>query len=112
MSKFSFAYTEIAPGAMLEPYWVDNADELIYVLSGEDIEIIRSSNGVKNCKDSFMVREGYLAIHEIASTWVIRNKHASKTTRLMRMFNNMPSLTPLSEAFHSMPLDVMNSAFH
>jgi mannose-6-phosphate isomerase-like protein (cupin superfamily) len=117
MSKFSFAYTEIAPGAMLEPYWVDNADELIYVLSGEDVEIVRSSPNFRktkrNCKDVFMVREGYLAIHEIASTWVIRNKHASKTVRLMRMFNNnMPSLTPLSEAFHSLPLDVLNSAFH
>eukprot|EP00978_Attheya_sp_CCMP212_P004632 scaffold10095_cov38-Attheya_sp.AAC.1 len=36
-SKFSFAVTEIAPGARMEPYWVDNADELVFVLDGSDL---------------------------------------------------------------------------
>eukprot|EP01134_Creolimax_fragrantissima_P004313 CFRG4313T1 len=39
MRGTSIAYTEIAPGAILEPYWTDNADEIIYILEGLPVDV-------------------------------------------------------------------------
>lgn len=105
-SRFSFTYTEIDAGGTLEPYWVDNADEIVYVIEGSEIDVIRSSNGKKDCKDEFIIEEGYLALSEIGSTWLMKN-NGDKTAKLLRIFNsNSPSRTTLYDAFYSMPYDV------
>mmetsp|Transcript_7202 Transcript_7202/g.10944 ORF Transcript_7202/g.10944 Transcript_7202/m.10944 type:complete len:339 (+) Transcript_7202:1146-2162(+) len=105
-SRFSFAYTEIEAGATLEPYWVDNADEIVYVLEGSDIEVIRSGDGKKDCRDEFTIKEGYLALSEIGSSWLMKNNGESPV-KLLRIFNsNKPSRTTLYDAFYSLPGDV------
>lgn len=105
-SRFSFAYTEIEVGATLEPYWVDNADEIVYVLEGSDIEVIRSGNGKKDCRDEFTIEEGYLALSEIGSSWLMKN-NGEKPAKLLRIFNsNKPSRTTLYDAYYSLPGDV------
>ncbi len=105
-THFSFAYTEIDSGATLEPYWVDNSDEIIYVLSGDNIRVIRSGNGKRDCKDEFTIQEGYLAMAEIGSSWLMVNEGAEKA-KLLRMFNsNEPTMTTLYDAYHSLPDDV------
>jgi Cupin len=117
--KMSAAYTELAPGAILEPYWVDNADELLYVIEGNHIEIVRSPSSSmigrkgKECKDVFIVSTGYLAIHEVGTTWFIRNKSEKTTAKLIRMFNNnMPSVTTLYDAYHSLPWPVFETTLY
>eukprot|EP00581_Thalassiosira_minuscula_P000924 CAMPEP_0183745936 /NCGR_PEP_ID=MMETSP0737-20130205/66493_1 /TAXON_ID=385413 /ORGANISM="Thalassiosira miniscula, Strain CCMP1093" /LENGTH=495 /DNA_ID=CAMNT_0025981615 /DNA_START=66 /DNA_END=1553 /DNA_ORIENTATION=+ len=106
-ARFSFAYTEITPGSTLEPYWTDNADELLYVIEGQNLEVIRSSNGKRECKDVFTINEGFLALNEIGSTMLIKNNSPDVTTKLFRIFNsNRPSVTTLHDAFHSLPEDV------
>ncbi len=105
-SRFSFTYTEIHAGAILEPYWVDNADEIVYVIEGSDIEVIRSSNGKKDCRDEFTIEEGYLALSEIGSSWLMKNS-GNRTAKLLRMFNSKSaSRTSLYDAFYSLPNDV------
>ena len=109
-SRFSFAYTEISPGATLEPYWTDDADEIVYVLEGEELEIVRSANGKRECKDVFTVEEGYLALNEIGSTWAMTN-NSDDTVKLLRVFNvNDPSVSTLYDAFHTMPDSVVSTS--
>jgi len=110
-SRFSFAYTEISPGATLEPYWTDDADEIVYVLEGEDLEVVRSANGKRECKDVFTIEEGYLALNEIGSTWAVTNNSKDKTAKLLRAFNvNDPSVSTLYDAFHTMPDSVVSTS--
>lgn len=109
-SMFSFAYTEISPEATLEPHWIDNADELIYVLEGDNIEVTRSSNGKRECKDVFTIKEGYFAMSEIGNTWTMINKNQNITAKLFRIFNSKaPSMTTLYDAFYSLPEDVIKT---
>jgi Cupin len=120
--KLSAAYTELAPGAILEPYWVDNADELLYVIEGNHIEIVRSPSSSspirrrgskQECKDVFIVNTGYLAIHEVGTTWFIQNKSEKTTAKLIRFFNsNMPSVTTLYDAYHSLPWPVFEASLY
>lgn len=112
VTRFSFAYTEIAPGALLEPYWMDDSDEVMYVVDGSDIEVVRSGNGSQSCLDRFTVAEGYLALNEIGSTWTMTN-NGSSTAKILRIFNNNnPSMTTLYDAFHSLPEDVVKSMMY
>ena len=55
----SFAYTEIAPGALLEPYWMDNADEMVYVVAGDHLSVWRMGKGDRSDGDTdyFTVRQ-------------------------------------------------------
>jgi oxalate decarboxylase/phosphoglucose isomerase-like protein (cupin superfamily) len=104
-SKFSFAVTEIAPGARMEPYWVDNADELVFVLDGSDLRVWRSGK-MSDCDDTFVMEENYLALHEETVTWYIEN-NGPKTARLFRIFNSIePALTTLYDAYNALPKQV------
>jgi len=108
--RFSMAYTEIAPGARMEAYWMDNADELVYVIAGEDIKVRRMGNGGGGIggagtatTDAFTLRQGYAAILEIGVTWYITNE-GSSTAKLLRCFNsNAPTLTTLHDAYSALP---------
>jgi mannose-6-phosphate isomerase-like protein (cupin superfamily) len=106
---FSIAYTEIAPGASIEPYWMDDADEVLFVIEGDSIDVVRSGNGQKSCLDSFQIKEGFFALNEIGSTWTLAN-NGSKTAKVVHIFNNnVPTKTILFDAFHALPKDVVNS---
>jgi hypothetical protein len=105
---------------------VDNADELLYVIEGNHIEIVRSPSssspirggrrrggGKQDCKDVFIVNTGYLAIHEVGTTWFIQNKSEKTTAKLIRFFNsNMPSVTTLYDAYHSLPWPVLEASLY
>jgi len=108
--RFSLAYTELAPGAMLEAYWMDNADELVYVIAGEDLKVRRMGNGGSGIggagtatTDTFTIRQGYAAMLEIGVTWYITNE-GTETAKLIRAFNsNAPTLTTVHDAYQSLP---------
>ena len=108
--RFSLAYTEIAPGARMEAYWMDNADELLYVIAGEDLKVKRMGNGGSGIggagtatTDDFTVRQGYAALLEIGVTWYITNE-GNTTAKMLRAFNsNAPTLTTVYDAYNSLP---------
>ena len=103
-------FPRLSTGATLEPYWTDDADEILYVLEGEDLEIVRSANGKRECKDVFTVEEGYLALNEIGSTWAMTN-NSDDSVKLLRVFNvNDPSVSTLYDAFHTMPDSVVSTS--
>jgi uncharacterized cupin superfamily protein len=106
---YSIAYTEVAPGASIEPYWMDDADEIMFVIEGDNIEVVHSFNGSICCIDSFEFKEGFFALNEIGSTWTLTNNgnHAAK---VLRVYNsNIPSMTSLFDAIETLPEDVINS---
>jgi len=112
VTHFSFTYTEIAPGALLEPYWMDDSDEIMYVIEGDSIDIVRSGNGERSCLDKVTVEEGYLALNEIGTTWTAMN-NGSSVAKVLRIFNNKePSMTTLYDAFHSVPEDVVKTMMY
>jgi mannose-6-phosphate isomerase-like protein (cupin superfamily) len=111
---FSIAYTEIAPGASIEPYWMDDADEVLFVIEGDSIEVVRSGNNSKydSCLDSFEIKEGFFALNEIGSTWTLTN-NGSETAKVLHIFNNnVPTKTILFDAFDAPPKDVVKSTLY
>lgn len=70
-----------------------------------------SANGRRECKDVFTIKEGYLALDEIGSTWAATNNSKDKTAKLLRAFNvNDPSVSTLHDAFHTMPDSVVSTS--
>jgi mannose-6-phosphate isomerase-like protein (cupin superfamily) len=111
---FSIAYTEIAPGASIEPYWMDDADEVLFVIEGDNIEVVRAGNNEKyeSCLDSFEIKEGFFALNEIGSTWTLTN-NGSETAKVVHIFNNnVPTKSILFDAFDALPEDVVNSVMY
>lgn len=108
-SRFSFSYMEIQPNATLEPYWIDNADEIVYVIEGKEIEVIRSSDGYKECRDEFLIEKGFFALSEVGTSWLMKNKGA-ETAKFLRIFNsNRPTRSTLYDAYYSLPMDVVHT---
>ena len=106
---YSIAYTEVQPGASIEPYWMDDADEVIFVIEGDSIDVIRSGNGGKSCLDSFEIEQGFFALNEIGSTWTLTN-NGDETAKVLRIFNsNHPSMTTLFDGYESLPEDVIKT---
>jgi len=106
---FSMAYTEVQPGASIEPYWMDDADEVLFVIAGDSLDVIRSGNGRKSCLDSFEIEQGFFALNEIGSTWTLTN-NGDATAKVLRMFNsNHPSMTTLFDGYKSLPEDVIKT---
>jgi len=111
-SGFSIAYTEVQPDASIEPYWMDDADEVIFVIEGDSIDVVRSGNGQKSCLDSFEIEQGFFALNEIGSTWTLTN-NGNETAKVLRIFNsNNPSMTTLFDGYESLPEDVINSMMY
>jgi mannose-6-phosphate isomerase-like protein (cupin superfamily) len=109
---FSIAYTEVQPDASIEPYWMDDADEVIFVIEGDSIDVVRSGNGQKSCLDSFEIEQGFFALNEIGSTWTLTN-NGNETAKVLRIFNsNNPSMTTLFDGYESLPEDVINSMMY
>jgi uncharacterized cupin superfamily protein len=106
---YSIAYTDVAPGASIEPYWMDDADETIFVIEGDNIEVVHSFNSNICCIDSFEFKEGFFALNEIGSTWTLTNNgnHAAK---VLRVYNsNIPSMISPCDAIETLPEDIINS---
>mmetsp|Transcript_7201 Transcript_7201/g.10939 ORF Transcript_7201/g.10939 Transcript_7201/m.10939 type:complete len:228 (+) Transcript_7201:1327-2010(+) len=86
--------------------WTKILSIFLEVIEGSDIEVIRSGDGKKDCRDEFTIKEGYLALSEIGSSWLMKNNGESPV-KLLRIFNsNKPSRTTLYDAFYSLPGDV------
>ena len=88
---------------------MDDADEVIFVIEGDSIDVIRSGNGGKSCLDSFEIEQGFFALNEIGSTWTLTN-NGDETAKVLRMFNsNDPSMTTLYDGYGSLPEDVIKT---
>ncbi|KNC82254.1 hypothetical protein SARC_05461 [Sphaeroforma arctica JP610] len=111
LQGMSIAYTEIAPGAVLEPYWTDNADELIYVLEGIDVHVGKADmRGTRS--GTWDVETGYLVLNEVGVTVYIENR-GTEPVKLLRIFNyELPTLTTLHDSYVAVPVDVAASMLH
>ena len=107
----SFPYIPRFFPCRMEPYWVENADELIFVQQGVALEITKSEK-YKDCRDSFTVEKEFFAIHEQGSLWTIENK-GNDTAKLYRFFNhNNPKMNTLYDWYTNLPEDVRKSVFY
>eukprot|EP01134_Creolimax_fragrantissima_P004154 CFRG4154T1 len=111
MSGASIAYTELAPGAILEPYWADNADEIIYILEGENVHMGKADmSGSKS--GTWDMTTGELLLNEIGITVYVENR-GDKSVKLLRIFNHeRPTLTTLHDSYMGLPVDVASTTLH
>ena len=95
----------------MEPCWIENADEIVFVAQGSNLEIIKSEKW-KDCRDSFVVHHEFYAMHEQGTLWTIENK-GTETVKLYRFFNsNSPTANTLHDWYHKLPEDVRASVFY
>ena len=109
--SLSMAYTEIAPGAMMEPYWVENADEIVLVVEGSDIVVTRADDS-KECLDQYVIQKEFMSIHEIGMVRSIENK-GETTAKLIRVFNDLnPTINTFRDAWDNLPKDIRKSVWY
>jgi mannose-6-phosphate isomerase-like protein (cupin superfamily) len=111
--NFALGYTEMAPGALLEPYWNDNADEVFMVIEGSELKVSRAgSSPGDNKTGTFMVGRYDLFLCETGLTCWINNNGKSKA-KLLRIWNNpQPTLTNVYDAYYGLPVDVAGTMFY
>eukprot|EP00122_Pirum_gemmata_P021101 Pgem_evm1s19685 len=119
-SEINFAYTEIDAGSYLEPYWVDNCDEFIYVQEGGSDDtgkvVMSQANQINpgvegHIADKFELKMGMMTICGIGDTCSIEN-NSSSTVKMIRAFNcNAPTVTTLYDSVVGQPDDTLASEY-
>ena len=111
LGLFSVGFLEIAPGAEVEPYYLGNTDELLYILEGDGLEF-QLAKEATDCWDVFTVGKHSMVMHEYGQVMTIRN-HGPTTARIYRTFNNnRPDIMTLQQAYQESPEDVVRGVLY
>lgn len=116
VDNFYIAYTEVAPGSWIEPYWVDNGSEYAYVLESSDSNVTMTIADQKrddsSKSDEFELKTGLLAMCKIGYTCTIQND-SDETLKLIRFYNvRDPSITQLYDSVVGINKDTLASMFY
>ena len=65
----------------MEPFWIENADEIILVQQGTNLEVVRSEKW-QDCRDTFVVEKEYFVLHEQGTLLSITNR-GTETAKLL-----------------------------
>jgi len=116
VDNFFVAYTEVAPGSWIEPYWVDNGDEYTYVLESSPSNVTMSIADQKRDESSdsteFELKSGLMTLCTQGYTCTIQND-SNETLKLVRFYNTeKPSITQLYDSIVGLNKDSLATMFY
>ncbi|WP_329139965.1 cupin domain-containing protein [Streptomyces sp. NBC_01476] len=108
LNRLSIKRVVLAPGAIREPQWNVNANQLAYVLSGE---VLVSMLGTGNEFSSFVVTKGQMYHVESGSVYHIENLADTDTEIIIALRSERPQHFSLRDSLSAMTNSVLGNTY-